>query len=105
MTNDELLGELNRKLDELLARPAPLDLDRAYSDREVCALLGGISSTTLWRIRRKGLLETITLFDDDSQGKVQRTTGRQIAEYLKGREPGDVLAFTGTGRRRKDRAA
>lgn len=103
-TGQDVLKELRetqaamaRQLEELSLR-LPLDLNRAYSDREVCRLLGGISRSTLWRIRRAGLLGTVDLYG----GGARATTGRQIAKYLEGRErAADVLEFTGTGRRRK----
>ena len=93
----EMQADMARRLEELSLR-LPLDLNRAYSDREVCQLLGGISRSTLWRIRRAGLLGTVDLYG----GGAQRTTGKHIAKYLEGRErAADVLEFTGTGRRRK----
>lgn len=93
----EMQAAMTRQLEELNAR-LPLDLNRAYSDREVCQLLGGISRSTLWRIRKDGLLDTVDLYG----GGAARTTGRQIAKYLEGRErAADVLRFTGTGRRRQ----
>lgn len=103
MKTDERLERVERMLAELLARGSGIDPNRAYSDAEVCGLLGGISATTLWRIRRKGLMESVYLFDDDrGVGRVQRTTGRQLIAYMSGRErKSDVLSFTGTGRERR----
>jgi len=85
-------------LRRLIEERLPLDLNRAYSDAEVCVFLGGISRTTLWRIRQGGSLEPVELY----AGGMQRTTGKQIAAYLRDRErAADVLNFTGTGRARR----
>lgn len=98
----EMLKRIEQKLDELLAQPAPIDPNRAYSDEEVCRLLGGISRSSLWRIRRKsGHLPPVELYDDGQGGKLQRTTGRAIIDYVSARErAADVLQFTATGRKR-----
>lgn len=64
----------------------PLDLDplRAYSDREVRELLGGIGRTTLFEIRRRKrpggrpLLESSSLYP----GGPRRTTARQLQAYV-----------------------
>ncbi len=88
------------RIERLLAEQTRLHVDpgRAYTDSEVCVLLGSISRSTLWRIRKVGLLDTIDLFP----GGTQRTTGRAIINYLAEREQaGRVLEFTSTGRKRK----
>jgi hypothetical protein len=97
VTTEERLERIERLLEEALGRGSLVDPNRAYNDVEVRALLGGISASTLYRIRRRGLLETIELYDGGSQ----RTLGRQIIAYLSGREQkADVLNFTSTGRKR-----
>ncbi len=55
-----------------------LDPLRAYNDTELRALLGGISRTTLWRIRQKGLLKSSRLY----AGGPRRTTPQQILDYI-----------------------
>jgi hypothetical protein len=97
MTTEERLERIERMLEEALARGDLIDPNRAYSDKEVCVLLGGISLSTLYRIRKRGLLETVELYEGGST----RTTGRRIIEYMEAREQkADVLNFTGTGRKR-----
>lgn len=52
---------------------------RAYSDAEVCAMLGGISRTSLWRLRKMyPLLKPRALFP----GGPHRTTLSQIRDYI-----------------------
>jgi hypothetical protein len=52
---------------------------RAYSDAEVCKLLGGISRTSLWRLRKRyPLLKPRALFP----GGPHRTTLSQIRDYI-----------------------
>jgi hypothetical protein len=101
VTTEERLERIERLLEEALGRGGLVDPNRAYNDAEVRALLGGISRSTLWRIRRAGLLATVDLCDDGRGGKLPRTLGRQIIAYLSGRErAADVLNFTSTGRKR-----
>ncbi len=56
-----------------------IDPLRAYNDKELCAILGGISRTTLWTIRDvKGLLKSSRLYP----GGPRRTTPQQILDYI-----------------------
>jgi hypothetical protein len=96
---DLLLERLQRVewlLDEMISAQLSLDEGRAYSDAQVCLLLGNISRSTLWRIRKQipSMIPTALI-----PGGAARTTGRQIAAYLASRErAADVLNFTSTGR-------
>lgn len=75
----EAIARLERKVDELAARP-PADPNRAYTDAEVCERLGGISQTTLWEIRvGRGLLKSSYVYPGS---RVRRTTERQLQDYL-----------------------
>lgn len=97
MTTDDRLKRIERLLEEAMGGGAHIDPNRAYTDKEVCVFLGGISLSTLYRIRKRGLIETVDLYEGGSI----RTTGRQIIDYLKAREQkADVLNFTATGRKR-----
>lgn len=103
-TDLERLARIERLVEEAAACQLTLDENRAYDDASVCALLGGVSRTTLWRLRRQGFLTPIALVPDD--GKVSagtyRTTGRAIKKFLEERERAEnVTEFTSTGRRRK----
>jgi hypothetical protein len=52
---------------------------RAYSDAEVCTMLGGISRTSLWRLRKRyPQLKPRALFP----GGPHRTTLSQIRDYI-----------------------
>lgn len=52
---------------------------RAYSDAEVCQMLGGISRTSLWRLRKRYPgLKPRALFP----GGPHRTTLSQIRDYI-----------------------
>lgn len=52
---------------------------RAYTDAEVCSLLG-IKRTTLWEIRdRRGLIRSGFIYPGS---RVRRTTERQLQDYL-----------------------
>lgn len=104
MSVEERLGRIERALAELSALCLRVDPNRAYSDEQVCQLLGGVSRTTLWRLRRKGHLKTTPLLPADSEAGegVNRTLGRQVAKFLEGRERAtDEVHFTGTGRPRR----
>lgn len=78
MTTEERLERIERMLEVALARGV-YEEGRAYTDEEVRARLGGISQTTLWEIRDKGLLKSSYLFPGS---RVRRTTERQLQDYL-----------------------
>jgi hypothetical protein len=62
-----------------------LELDplRAYNDKELCQILGGISRTTLWHIRDNAagphMLESGYAYPGS---RTRRTTAAQIRNYL-----------------------
>lgn len=104
MSVEERLERIERMLAEQAALSLRVDPNRAYSDEQVCQLLGGVSRTTLWRLRRKGHLRPTPLLPADLENGegVNRTLGRQVVKFLEGRERAtDEGHFTGTGRPRR----
>lgn len=67
------------------AREINLDPLRAYTDREVRELLGGIGRTTLWELRRRKRSDGATPLLQSSNlypGGPRRTTAAQILSYI-----------------------
>ncbi len=83
----ELLAEalrslLKEQLEPLVRRhqqTAELDPLRAYSDKELRTLLGGMSATTLYELRTRGLIASSFAYPGS---RMRRTTARQVQQYL-----------------------
>jgi hypothetical protein len=96
-TKPPTIEERLKTIERLARLNITVDPHRAYSDEQLCILLGDISRTTLWRLRKSGELKTIELWP----GGPQSTTGQQVIDYLAGRErAAEPFNYTGTGRRR-----